>query len=92
MQKLIEAAQEIVPLRQRRERMRQPMEAIAVCKYSNDKVSIAKDEVVTVSEITTELDCAADDMKEGMEELTKMPFHQQQMFASNYRRLADCFK
>ena len=51
-----------------------------------------RDEVVTVSEITKELDCAADDMKEGMEELTKMPFHQQQMFASNYRRLADCFK
>ena len=52
VQRLIEAAQDIVPLRQRRERMRQPMEAIAVCKYSNDKVSISKDETVTVRDNT----------------------------------------
>ena len=52
VQRLIEGAQDIVPLRQRRERMRNPMEAIAVCKYANDKVSISKDETVTVRDNT----------------------------------------
>ena len=52
VQRLIEGAQGIVPLRQRRERMRQPMEAIAICKYSDKNVSISKDEVVTVRDNT----------------------------------------
>ena len=50
MQKLIEGAQDIVPLRQRRERMRQPTEAVAICKYTSSSLNIAKDEVVTVKD------------------------------------------
>lgn len=39
VQRLIEAAGEIVPLRARRERMRQPIDAVAICNYQNQDVS-----------------------------------------------------
>ena len=39
VQRLIEAAGEIVPLRARRERLRQPIEAVAICKYQSNDVS-----------------------------------------------------
>ena len=38
VQRLIENSQEIVPMRQRRERLRQPIEAIAICKYQSKEV------------------------------------------------------
>ena len=38
VQRLIETAGEIVPLRARRERLRQPIEAVAICKYQNSEV------------------------------------------------------
>ena len=50
VQRLIEAAGDIVPLRQRRERMREPTEAVAICKYASSSLNIAKDEVVTVKD------------------------------------------
>merc|ERR1719367_1294357 len=50
MQRLIEAAQDITPLRQRRERLRNPVDAIAICKYSSKTVNISRDEVVTVKD------------------------------------------
>ena len=37
--RLIQSAQDIIPLRQRRERLRQPVEAIAICKFQNKEVS-----------------------------------------------------
>jgi hypothetical protein len=40
VQRLIETAGEIVPLRARRERLRQPIEAVAICKYQNSEVTI----------------------------------------------------
>ncbi|XP_023339664.1 dystonin isoform X21 [Eurytemora carolleeae] len=52
IQKLIEGAQDIVPLRQRRERLRNPIEAVAICKYSSSSLTISKDEVVTVRDNT----------------------------------------
>ena len=39
VQRLIETAGEIVPLRARRERLRQPIEAVAICKYQNSEVT-----------------------------------------------------
>merc|ERR1711899_391700 len=48
VQRLIETAGEIVPLRARRERLRQPIEAVAICKYQNSEISIQKDEVCTI--------------------------------------------
>ena len=38
VQRLIETAGEIVPLRARRERLRQPIEAVAICKYQSSEV------------------------------------------------------
>ena len=40
VQRLIEAAGEIVPLRARRERLRQPIDAVAICAYQSHEVSI----------------------------------------------------
>ena len=40
VQRLIETAGEIVPLRARRERLRQPIEAVAICKYQSSEVCI----------------------------------------------------
>ena len=40
VQRLIEAAGEIVPLRARRERLRQPIDAVAICLYQSHDVSI----------------------------------------------------
>ena len=42
MQRLIDAAQDIVPLRARRERLRQPVEAVAICKFQSKEISIQK--------------------------------------------------
>ena len=39
VQRLIEAAGEIVPLRARRERLRQPIDAVAICAYQSHDVS-----------------------------------------------------
>ena len=52
IQRLIEASQDITPLRQRRERLRNPVDAFAICKYSEQDVSINRDEVVTIKENT----------------------------------------
>ena len=52
VQRLIEASQDITPLRQRRERLRNPVEAFAICKYSDKNLSINRDEVVTIKENT----------------------------------------
>ena len=41
VQRLIEAAGEIVPLRARRERLRQPIDAVAICLYQSHDVSIS---------------------------------------------------
>ena len=54
VQRLIEASQEIVPLRQRRERLRNPVDAFAICKYSSTSVSLNRDEVVTVKDNTNQ--------------------------------------
>eukprot|EP00092_Neocalanus_flemingeri_P021691 GFUD01023529.1.p1 GENE.GFUD01023529.1~~GFUD01023529.1.p1 ORF type:complete len:5553 (+),score=1484.06 GFUD01023529.1:557-17215(+) len=54
VQRLIEASGDIVPLRQRRERLRNPVEAIAICKYSSTTISINRDEVVTVKDNTNQ--------------------------------------
>ena len=45
VQRLIETAGEIVPLRARRERLRQPIEAVAICKYQNSEVNMTETEV-----------------------------------------------
>ena len=50
--RLIEASQDIIPLRQRRERLRNQVDAYAICKYSNQNISINRDEVVTIKENT----------------------------------------
>ena len=39
---MIDAAQDIVPLRARRERLRQPIEAVAICKFQSKEISIQK--------------------------------------------------
>ena len=39
VQRLVEVAQDIVPLRPRRERLRQPIEAVAICKFQSKDVS-----------------------------------------------------
>ena len=39
VQRLIEAAGEIVPLRARSERLRQPIDAVAICLYQSHDVS-----------------------------------------------------
>jgi hypothetical protein len=39
VQRLIEAAGEIVPLRARSERLRQPIDAVAICAYQSHDVS-----------------------------------------------------
>ena len=54
VQRLIEAFQEIVPLRQSRERLRNPVDAIAICKYSANNININRDEVVTVKDNTNQ--------------------------------------
>eukprot|EP00090_Calanus_glacialis_P003456 TRINITY_DN1255_c0_g1_i12.p1 TRINITY_DN1255_c0_g1~~TRINITY_DN1255_c0_g1_i12.p1 ORF type:complete len:5152 (+),score=1465.32 TRINITY_DN1255_c0_g1_i12:61-15516(+) len=54
VQRLIESSQDIVPLRQRRERLRNPVEAIAICKYSSTTININRDEVVTVKDNTNQ--------------------------------------
>lgn len=38
--RLIQSSQDIIPLRQRRERLRQPVEAIAICKFQNKEVYV----------------------------------------------------
>ena len=38
VQRLVETAGEIIPLRARRERLRQPIEAVAICKYQSTEV------------------------------------------------------
>ena len=43
VQRLIETAGEIVPLRARRERLRQPIEAVAICKYQSSEVRELRD-------------------------------------------------
>merc|ERR1719192_3043700 len=50
VQRLIDSAQDITPLRQRRERLRQPIDAVSICKYSSKTVNISRDEVVTVKD------------------------------------------
>ena len=55
VQRLIETAGEIVPLRARRERLRQPIEAVAICKYQNSEISIQKDEVCTIRDNSNKL-------------------------------------
>merc|ERR1719210_3122162 len=50
VQRLIETAGEIVPLRARRERLRQPIEAVAICKYQSSEISIQKDELCTIKD------------------------------------------
>ena len=40
VQRLIEAAGEIVPLRARREKLRQPIDAVAICAYQSQNVSV----------------------------------------------------
>ncbi len=55
VQRLIEMAGEIVPLRARRERLRQPVEAIAICKFQSSEISIQKDEVCTVKDNSNKL-------------------------------------
>merc|ERR1719192_525851 len=50
VQRLITASQDIIPLRQRRERLRNPVDAAAICKYSNNQISINRDEVVTIKD------------------------------------------
>lgn len=37
--RLIDAAQDVVPLRARRERLRGPMEAIAICRYQSKEAN-----------------------------------------------------
>ena len=49
-----------------------------------------EDQVVTLGEVEKEVEGGT--MEEGMMEFTKMPFAQQQKFASNYRLMADSFK
>ena len=39
---MIDAAQDIVPLRARRERLRQPIEAVAIYKFQSKEISIQK--------------------------------------------------
>jgi dystonin len=48
VQRLIDSAMDIVPLRARRERLRQPIEAIAICKFQSKEISIQKDEICTI--------------------------------------------
>ncbi len=55
VQRLIETAGEIVPLRARRERLRQPIEAVAICKYQSSEISIQKDEVCTIRDNSNKL-------------------------------------
>merc|ERR1719210_2565672 len=55
VQRLIETAGEIVPLRARRERLRQPIEAVAICKYQSSEITIQKDEVCTVRDNSNKL-------------------------------------
>ena len=50
VQRLINASQDIIPLRQRRERLRNPVDAAAICKYSNNQISVNRDEVVTIKD------------------------------------------
>ena len=52
---------------------------------------LPQDEVVTLGDMTTEV-IRDEDMAEGLAELTKLPFHKQQVFASEYRQMADTFK
>ena len=47
VQRLIEAAGEIVPLRARRERLRQPIDAVAICLYQSHDVSISMIQNIT---------------------------------------------
>ena len=54
VQRLIETAGEIVPLRARRERLRQPIEAVAICKYQNSEVTINCD--IFLSNLTIKLE------------------------------------
>lgn len=42
VQRLIDVAGEIVPLRARRERLRQPIEGVAICKYQSSEVIFYK--------------------------------------------------
>ena len=46
VQRMIDAAQDIVPLRARRERLRQPIEAVAICKFQSKEISIQKVRIV----------------------------------------------
>jgi len=46
--RLVVAARDVVPLRQRRERLRAPAEAVAACKYQSKEISIQKDEICTI--------------------------------------------
>jgi hypothetical protein len=41
VQRLVESAGEIVPLRPRRERLRGPIEAVAICKYQSNEVNLS---------------------------------------------------
>ena len=54
VQRLIETFQEIVPLRQSRERLRNPVDAIAICKYSANNININRDEVVNFKDNTNQ--------------------------------------
>ena len=49
VQRLIETAGEIVPLRARRERLRQPIEAVAICKYQSSEVNILAFEILSLT-------------------------------------------
>ena len=55
VQRLIDTAQDIVPLRARRERLRQPLEAVAICKFQSKEITIQKDEVCTVRDNSNKL-------------------------------------
>ena len=43
---MIDSAQDIVPLRARRERLRQPIEAVAICKFQSKEISIQKVRII----------------------------------------------
>ena len=50
--------------------------------------------MITLGDVTAELNAEGgpDVFQEGMKEFGKMPYAQQQVFADNYRAMADSFK
>jgi hypothetical protein len=58
------------------------------------KEQASEDQVITLEDVTAELNAEGgpDVFQEGMKEFGKMPYAQQQLFADNYRAMADLFK